>query len=420
MRILHVIHDYFPAVGGSEVLFQHLAEGMSGRGHDVRVFTSTALRTSDFVRPDGSGLPAGAEVINGVSVHRFPYRRASALVRKAFNIAATHWCARRWPGYGSVKVAWVGPHLPGLVREAVRFRPDLVIAATSPFRTIFLAERAARRSNAPVAIMPCLHPGDAWVLDNPALLALLKRVDAVLTLTDYESLLLRSLGVESRRTYLLGGGVAEGGPHGAPCDLLERFGIEPGSPIVLFLGRKEAGKGVQHVVEALVECWQAGVRATLVLAGASTEYSRDVLGPYLRSLPSEWRAHIVSRDDIDEKEKWAWYQACSLLVHPSRIESFGLVYLEAWLCGKPVIGGRTGPQASLIKHNEDGLLVGYGDVRELATAVRRLIANPELRRSLGTNGQRKARHRFTWPTIVARAGDIYDEIIDRYRAAGSR
>jgi glycosyltransferase involved in cell wall biosynthesis len=417
MRILHIIHGYFPAVGGSEVLFQRLAEGMSARGHDVRVFTSTALRSSDFVRPGTPGLPPGEETINGVSVRRFRYVRLPAAARMAFNAAAAFWWKKRWPWYGTVKVAWVGPHLPGLVREAVRVRPDLIVAATSPFRTMYLAARAARRCDAPIAIMPCLHPGDAWLLDNPAQFALLKRADAVLTLTDYEGLLLRSLGVEPKGLYLLGGGVDEDAAKGAAHDLRERFAIEPEAPVVLFLGRKEEGKGIRHVVDAMVECWQAGVKAALVVVGASTEYSRSVLHPYLGALPPEWRSRIISRDDIDDDEKWGWYQSCSLLVHPSRIESFGLVYLEAWLCGKPVIGGRTGPQASLIKHDEDGLLVAHGDSRELATALRRLLDNPELARSLGANGQRKVRERFTWPAIVARAAEIYGDVIHRYRTA---
>jgi glycosyltransferase involved in cell wall biosynthesis len=419
MRILHVIHDYCPAVGGSEVLFQRIAEGLSVRGHDVHVFTSTALRASDFVRSDAAGLQAGAEVINGVAVRRFPYRRLPPFARAAFNAVAVPWWKGRWPAYGHVKVSWIGPHLPGFVREAIALRPDIVVAAASPFRTIYLADEVARRTGAPVAIMPCLHPGDAWVLDNPALFSLLRRVDAVLTLTDYERLLLQSLGVAPECLYLLGGGVDENAMDRASPDLRQLFGIEPSRPIVLFMGRKEEGKGVRTVVDAMVECWENGVQVSLVVAGVATEYSRTVLDRYVRTLPSEWQAHIVCRDDISEEEKWGWYRTCSLLAHPSRIESFGLVYLEAWACGKAVIGGRTGPQASLITNNEDGLLVRFGDRHELASAIQRLIDNPELSRSLGANGLRKARERYSWPKIIERAAGIYEEIVDRYRVASS-
>ena len=419
MRILHVIQDYCPAVGGSEVLFQRIAEGLSVRGHDVHVFTSTALRASDFVRSDPAALQAGAEVINGVAVRRFPYRRLPPFARAVFNAVAVLWWKRRWPAYGHVKVSWIGPHLPGLVREAIALQPDLVVAAASPFRTIYLANEVARRVGAPVAIMPCLHPGDAWVLDNPALFSLLQRVDAVLTLTEYESLLLQSLSVAPERLYLLGGGVDADVVDRAAPDLRRVFGIEPSRPIVLFMGRKEEGKGVRTVVDAMVECWEKGVRASLVVAGAATEYSRTVLERYLRTLPPEWQAHIVSRDDISEEEKWGWLRTCSLLAHPSRIESFGLVYLEAWVCGKAVIGGRTGPQASLITNDEDGLLVCHGDSRELASAIQRLIDKPELSRSLGANGLGKTRERYAWPKIIERAAGIYEEVVDRYHSASS-
>src|SRR5262245_9240167 len=142
MRILHVIHGYAPAVGGSELLFQQLAEGMKGRGHEVGVYTSTALRASDFVQPDATGLPPGREDIHGVEVRRFAYRRFPRLMRKGFNIAGPFWWKRRWPGYDKAKVAWIGPYLPGLIRSAVRWRPDIIVAATAPFRTLYLAEIA--------------------------------------------------------------------------------------------------------------------------------------------------------------------------------------------------------------------------------------------------------------------------------------
>lgn len=419
MRILHVIHDYFPAVGGSEVVFQRLAEGLSVRGHDVHVFTSTALRASDFVRSDPRGLQAGVEAINGVSVRRFPYRRLPLFARAVFDAVAVPWWKRRWPAYGHVKVAWIGPHLPGFVREAIALRPDIVVAAASPFRTIYLAADVARRTGVPVAIMPCLHPGDAWVLDNPALFSLLRRVDAVLTLTEYERVLLQSLGVAPERLHLLGGGVDADATERASLDPRQVFGIDPSLPIVLFMGRKEEGKGVRTVVDAMVECWENGVQASLVVAGVATEYSRTLLDRHVRTLPSAWQAHIVMRDDISEEEKWGWYRTCSLLAHPSRIESFGLVYLEAWLCGKAVIGGRTGPQASVITHDEDGLLVAFGDRHELATAIRRLIENPGLSRSLGANGFGKVRERYTWPTIIERTAGIYEEVVDRHRVASA-
>ncbi|MGH7322687.1 MAG: glycosyltransferase family 4 protein [Candidatus Rokuibacteriota bacterium] len=420
LRVLHVVHDYFPAIGGSETLFQKIGEGLAARGAEVWVFTSTALRVSDFVEGDGTGLPPGLGELNGVHVRRFRYVRFPRWVRRGLGGAAAVWWSRHWPGYGRVKAAWVGPHLPGLVRAAVRLHPDLITATAAPFLPMYAAARAGRRAGVPVALMPCLHPGDRWLTDNPALFALLRRADAVLTLTRFERLLLQSLGVEGERLHHLGGGVSPEAPVCASRDLREQFHLPRSEPLVLFFGRKEEGKGLHEIVEAMRQIWQDGSRATLVLAGASTTFSATHLLSSLEGLPSEWRSRIIVRDDVSEAEKWGWYTECDLLVHPSRIESFGLVYLEAWLCGKPVIGGRTGPQASLIADGRDGLLAEPGHVGELVVALRRLLSEPGLARALGEAGRAKVLQDFTWARVIDRAETLYHTLVGGDHGALSR
>lgn len=419
MRILHVIHDYHPVIGGSETLVQRIGEELAARGEQVVVFTSTARSVSDFVRPNPDAFPAGVEVRNGVTVRRFPFLRLPPPLRRGFNFLASRWWQRRWPGYGHVKTAWVGPHLSGLAREIRRLRPELIMAATIPFLPFYRAARAGFAAGIPVLLMPCLHPNDPWMLDNPSLFPLLRQADGVITLTRYESLLMRSLGIEAGRIHLLGGGVDEQAARRPAPRLRARFGLSASEKIVLFLGRKELGKGIQAVVEAMVRLWEAGRHARLVLAGASTEYSRNVLSPWVAQLPFEWRCRVVSRDDIDEDEKWGWYAECDVLAHPSAVESFGLVYLEAWLMGKPVVAGRNGPTASLVDHGRDGLLVGHGAVDELASGLERLLDDPTLARRLGEEGRSKVLREYTWPRIVDRAHAIYQTVAGTDRGGRS-
>ena len=155
-------------------------------------------------------------------------------------------------------------------------------------------------------------------------------------------------------------------------------------------------------------------RGVLVLAGASTEYSRQQLRPWLDSLPVGERARIVCRDDIDDEEKWGWYAECDLLAQPSSVESFGLVYLEAWLMGKPVVAVRSGPVSSLVTHGEDGLLVGDGRVDELAQAFAQLLDDPARAQAMGAAGRRKVLNEFTWPRIVERAAAVYQTVVRRH------
>jgi glycosyltransferase involved in cell wall biosynthesis len=417
LRVLHVVHDYYPAIGGSELVFQKIGEGLVRRGLDVSVFTSTAGSTGDFIAADARMLPDGVVDVEGVRVRRFRYRRFPRLVRRGLDVASHVWSTRRWPGYGQLKAIWVGPYLPGMVRSAVRWRPDVIAATAAPFLPLYRAARAARRAGAPIAIMPCLHPADRWVMDNPALIDLLRRADGVMALTPYEMRFLRALDVPAERLFLIGGGVAPDAPMRARRGVRAEFGIPPGKPLVLFCGRKEEGKGIQDVLRAMVRLWQRDEPGALVLAGASTEYSRTDLDRIITTLPDGWRRRVVVRDDIREDEKWGWYTECDVLAHPSRVESFGLVYLEAWLCGKPVIGGRTGPQASLIDEGRDGLLVRPGDVEELATQLRRLLFEPGLSAALGRAGREKVFHSFTWDAVVDRAGAMYRQLAANHEHA---
>ncbi len=410
-RVLHIVHDYHPAVGGSELLFQRIAEGLAARGWDMWTFTSTARRSGDFIKAGGNTLPAGRDTVNGLPVHRFRFVQPPPAVRRVMDATSHVWSTRQWPGYGKVKAWWVGPHMRGLVRAAVRLRPDLIAATAAPFLPLWDAARAASLARVPLAIMPCLHPGDRWLSDNPSLVRLLRRADAVMALTVYEKRMLQALSVDGSRVTVVGGGVAVDARLGAAVGLRKTHGIPEDASLVLFCGRKEQGKGVQETIEAMVRLWQQGSSAHLVLAGGATDFSTCHLPPFISRIPAAWRARVVVRDDVTEAEKWGWYEACDVMAHPSHVESFGLVYLEAWSCGKPVIGGRTGPQAALIEEGVDGYLVKPRSAQELAAAIRRVLDDPERARRLGEAGRQKVLREYTWDRVVDRAEALYQSLV---------
>ena len=416
-RVLQIVHDYYPVVGGSELLFRKIAEGLVARGVEVSVFTSTARSTADFIASNTATFPAGTEDIHGVRVRRFAFPQYPPWIRRKLSGVSHLWSTRQWPGYGKLKAIWVGPYLPGLVRSAVRFAPDIITATAVPFLPIYHAAEAARRAARPFAIMPCLHPGDRWLLDNPSQLRLIRSADGVMTLTPYEMRLLRALDVRTNRLWLIGGGVEADAAKCAEPGLRTRFGIPETAPMTLFCGRKEETKGILAVLEAMVRLWQQDQPGVLVLAGASTDYSRTHLARIIGRLPPEWKSRVIVRDDITENEKWGWYTECDALAHPSRVESFGLVYLEAWLCGKPVIGGRTGPQSSVIDHGVDGLLVKPGDVDELTASLGRLLFEPGLGAAFGRAGRAKVLQHHTWDAVIDRAENMYRSLAANYRHA---
>jgi rhamnosyl/mannosyltransferase len=176
------------------------------------------------------------------------------------------------------------------------------------------------------------------------------------------------------------------------------------SPLILFVGRMVPYKGVDVLLRALV-----GLPATAVLVGN---------GPLLRQLRAlAVRLGLADRavfvDELDDTELTALYHACDVFVLPSvgPNEAFGIVQLEAMLCGKPVISTQLPTGVPWVnRHNETGLVVPPGNVQALREALTRLIAEPALRVKLGEQGRRRVLAEFTAERMVSRTVALYRDV----------
>jgi glycogen synthase len=105
------------------------------------------------------------------------------------------------------------------------------------------------------------------------------------------------------------------------------------------------------------------------------------------------------------------YAAADVFAMPSRTDSFGIVYLEAWCYGVPVVGARAGGVPDVIDEGKDGLLVRFGDVEELAGAVGRLLGDRKEARRLGANGRARVVRELTWDHKYAQVRAVYAELL---------
>jgi glycosyltransferase involved in cell wall biosynthesis len=121
---------------------------------------------------------------------------------------------------------------------------------------------------------------------------------------------------------------------------------------------------------------------------------------------------VIFADDIHEEEKAAFYAACDVFVSVSSAESFGIIYLEAWASGKPVIGSRIPAVESVISEGQDGLLVTCGNVVALSAAIMRLLNDEPLRTTLAVNGKEKVRANFTSEITTRKLRSIYEQVIN--------
>lgn len=95
---------------------------------------------------------------------------------------------------------------------------------------------------------------------------------------------------------------------------------------------------------------------------------------------------------------------------PSRTDSLGIVYLEAWLNEKPVVGALAGGVPEVISDGVDGHLVRFGDVPSLAVRLAHLLGDPEAAAAMGRRGREKVLARYTWDRIYPRVREVYEQL----------
>jgi len=214
-------------------------------------------------------------------------------------------------------------------------------------------------------------------------------------------------GVPVERLPISGSGVTPSSALGGDgARFLRQHGIA--GPLVVSLAAMSYDKGTMHLVEAVRRLWQAGQPLDLALAGTITEPFRR----YLIGLPAADRERLRVLGLVDEAVKRDLFAAADVFAMPSRTDSFGIVYLEAWLNRKPVVAARAWGVSDLIADGGDGLLAPFGDVPALAQALADLLADPARRAAMGLCGEQKVYQFHTWDRKYPLVRDLYLRLVE--------
>ncbi|MFA6599670.1 MAG: glycosyltransferase [Candidatus Omnitrophota bacterium] len=194
-------------------------------------------------------------------------------------------------------------------------------------------------------------------------------------------------------------------PCDVPADYLEGKKLA-GRRILLTVGRLIERKGHDHVLRSLSAVVEKfpDLLYCIVGEGAHEPKLREIS----RRLGLE--KHVWFAGQVDEKELLLLYNVCELFIMPSReipesghIEGFGIVFLEANACAKPVIGGKSGGVAEAIRDGETGLLVDPQSPDEISKKIIFLLSKPEEANRMGLEGLRWARTNFSWERYAQEA-----------------
>jgi glycosyltransferase involved in cell wall biosynthesis len=180
---------------------------------------------------------------------------------------------------------------------------------------------------------------------------------------------------------------------------------EANQSIVLFVGRLVSYKGVDVLLEAL-----AGLNACALIVGDGP--LRATLEARARELDITGRVRFLG--PVADDELAAMYRACDVFVLPSvtRQEAFGVVQLEAMAAGKPVVSTDVGTGVGWVnRHGETGYVVPPRDPVALREALRRLLANPTLQKSMGEAAAKRVRSTFTLERMIDQTLALYRDVM---------
>ncbi len=207
--------------------------------------------------------------------------------------------------------------------------------------------------------------------------------------------------------------------------VLEKYGVNPEMPFVLFVGRITRQKGIIHLVRAIKDM-RPGVQVVLCAGAPDTEEiareMKDCVAEARKesSNPIIWVAQIVPKDDII-----TLYTQAALFICPSVYEPFGIINLEAMACGTPVVASAVGGIKEVVVHEKTGLLVPFEPVGgtdfepsdpakfalDLASAVNSLLDDPEKLKRMGLRSRERVEHFFSWTSIARWTTDFYWDLV---------
>lgn len=417
MHILLLTPAFPPMPGGGERYIGALARRLVERGQQVTVVTSAAVRESQFWDGALASEPVSAGQLNvfALPVRPFPGgRRGLMFYRKAMVVFSAA------PGNHIRALMGMGRRVPRLVgiddelsRVVSVAMPDLIHAFNVSWEAALIdAYAAARRLGLPLVVTPFAHLGvgfDDRVARNSTMqhqIEIMRRADRVMVLTGIERDGLARYGVPREQMTVIGGGVDP-----LPLDFVNSSywsasGRDWPEPFAVFVGRLAYDKGAIHAAQAVLRL----PGRALVLVGTMTpEFER-----YYRGLPPEDRARVRPLGVLPESDKHAVIGRARCLMLPSRSDSFGIVLLEAWAHGRPVIAARAGGIPGVVDDGANGLLVPFGDVGALAAAAERLLSDEVTARRLGEGGRRKVLEHYNWDAVTDRVLLDYQAIVGHH------
>ena len=193
-------------------------------------------------------------------------------------------------------------------------------------------------------------------------------------------------------------------------DVLERYGVDPARPSVVFVGRIARQKGIGVLLDAAPELDPSAQLVLCAGAPETAELARE-MEERVAALQAERDGVVWIEKMLAKPEVMQLVTHATVFVVPSTYEPMGIVNLEAMACETAVVASAVGGIPEVVEDGVTGLLFPSGDARALADRVNQLVADPELAREMGRAGRERVLAQFTWRAVAERTAALYRRLV---------
>ena len=210
---------------------------------------------------------------------------------------------------------------------------------------------------------------------------------------------------------------------------MQRYGIDPAQPFVLFVGRITRQKGIIHLVRA-IEHMAPGFQVVLCAGAPDTPEIGREMEAAVAEASAKRPGVIWIREMVDKPTVIELYSQAAVFCCPSIYEPFGIINLEAMACETAVVASAVGGIKEVVVDGETGFLVPLEQMqespfeakdpdqfaRDLAGRINQLIADADTRERFGRAGRKRAEEKFSWRAIAAETQALYESLLASRRA----
>lgn len=407
MGVIHVPRRFVRNEwGGTETTILETCKALNSRGHSSSIMTTTAMCDQKH------------EKIQGIDVHRHKYvypflglsnQDKRDMDRKGGNLLSMSMLKTLLSASGlDILHAHSGKRLGGIVRTAARIRKlPYVISLHGGVIDVPSAETQQ--------MLEPLKGTFEWGRAFGAMLGarrVLEDASAILCVGQNEQRAVQARYPDQRVEWLPNGVDSDSFAHGDGRAFRQKHGIPQNRRVVLTIGRIDPQKNQLALLAAMPELLRKHNDIHLVLIGPVTVESYGVeLLSKINAASLHDNVTVLPGMPGGSVELVDALHAADIFCLPSRHEPFGIVVLEAWAAGLPVVASRVGGIPSFTSDGVDVLHADADEPGSFISAIKRLLGNPELARTIAGNGRIKARTQFDWAQVTDNLEAIYRDLL---------